>query len=126
MRLLLDTVTFIWAVISPERISRRSMSALQNAESLREISSISISEISIKESRNKLAFDRDKMVTGMQDLRLHVLPYTSDHALQLFDLPLHHTDPFDRMLIAQALSEGIPIITCDEKFRLYEGLKIIW
>jgi PIN domain nuclease of toxin-antitoxin system len=126
MRLLLDTVTFIWAVISPERISRRSMSALQNAESLREISSISISEIAIKESRNKLAFDRDKMVTGMQDLRLHVLPYTSDHALQLFDLPLHHTDPFDRMLIAQALSEGIPIITCDEKFRLYEGLKIIW
>jgi PIN domain nuclease of toxin-antitoxin system len=126
MRLLLDTVTFIWAVTSPERISRRAMSALQNTETVREISSISISEIAIKQSRHKLAFDTDKMLTGVQDLRLHALPYTSDHALQLFQLPHHHTDPFDRMLIAQALSEGIPIITCDEKFEMYRGLKVIW
>jgi PIN domain nuclease of toxin-antitoxin system len=126
MRLLLDTVTFIWAVTSPERISRKAMSVLQDPEAIREISSISISEIAIKQSRHKLAFDADKMLIGVQDLRLHVLPYSSDHALELFQLPLHHTDPFDRMLIAQGLSEEIPIVTCDEKFRLYKGLKVIW
>ena len=100
------------------------MSALQNAESLREISSISISEIAIKESRNKLAFDRDKMVTGMQDLRLHVLPYTSDHALQLFDLPLHHTDPFDRMLIAQAIYEPLKLLTVDRALAPYGDMLV--
>jgi PIN domain nuclease of toxin-antitoxin system len=41
-------------------------------------------------------------------------------------LPVHHTDPFDRQIIAQALSEEIPIVTCDEKFRLYEELQVIW
>jgi PIN domain nuclease of toxin-antitoxin system len=44
----------------------------------------------------------------------------------LFDLPLHHADPFDRPIIAQALAEKIPIVTCDEKFSLYKGLKLIW
>lgn len=126
MRLLLDTVTFLWAVLSPERISRRAISAMENAETVREISSISISEIAIKQSRHKLAFNTNDVLSGMQDLRLRVLPYTADHALQLFHLPLHHSDPFDRMLIAQALSEEIPIITCDEKFAVYKDLKVIW
>jgi PIN domain nuclease of toxin-antitoxin system len=44
----------------------------------------------------------------------------------LFDLPLLHADPFDRQIIAQALSEEIPVMTCDEKFSLYEGLKVLW
>lgn len=99
---------------------------MQNAEIVREISSISISEIAIKHSRHKLAFDADKVLTGMQDLQLRVLPYTSDHAFQFFHLPLHHSDPFDRLLIAQALSEKIPIVTCDEKFKQYAGLRVIW
>jgi PIN domain nuclease of toxin-antitoxin system len=55
-----------------------------------------------------------------------VLPYTSDHACHLFGLPLHHADPFDRQIIAQALAEDIPIVTSDEKFRLYKGLAVIW
>ena len=57
---------------------------------------------------------------------MRILPYTADHAGRLFGLPLHHADPFDRQIIAQALSENIPVVTSDEKFRLYKGIKVIW
>ncbi len=73
-----------------------------------------------------LMLGKDEVLTGMADLRLRVLPYTADHALHLFDLPLHHSDPFDRQIIAQALWEKIPVVTSDEKFSLYKGLRIVW
>src|SRR5258706_592430 len=63
---------------------------------------------------------------ALDDLDLRVLPYTANHAFSLFDLPLLHADPFDRQIIAQALSEEIPVMTCDEKFSLYKGLKVLW
>ncbi len=63
---------------------------------------------------------------AVQDLDIRILPYTGDHALHLFELPLHHGDPFDRQIIAQALCEKTPVVTPDDKFRLYNGLKIIW
>ena len=53
------------------------------------------------------------------DLNARVLPYTGDHAYELFGLPHHHPDPFDRQIIAQALVEDVPVVTCDEHFRLY-------
>lgn len=62
----------------------------------------------------------------INDLRLRVLPFSFDHALEFFDLPLHHHHPFDRQIIAQALFEDIPVVTCDDKFRLYKGLRVIW
>ena len=126
MRLLLDTATFIWAVSSPEKISRAAMSALQRDAAVREISTISLSEIAIKQARGKLTFSREDVAVGVADLRLRVLPYTEDHALRLFDLPLHHPDPFDRQIIAQALAENIAVVTPDREFRLYKRLKTIW
>ena len=126
MRVLLDTVTFIWAVSSPERLSRRAVAALRSDAAVRELSSISISEIAIKQARGKLTFGKDDVIAGLADLRVRVLPYTADHAFCLFDLPLHHPDPFDRQIIAQALAESIPVATPDESFRLYHELKIIW
>ena len=54
------------------------------------------------------------------------IPYTARHAMQLFDLPLHHYDPFDRMLIATALVEGVPVVTGDREFKRYRGLSVIW
>jgi PIN domain nuclease of toxin-antitoxin system len=125
MRLLLDTVTFIWAAKSPNRLSRRARSVM-DTPALLEISSISIAEIAIKQVRNKLDFSSDDVATTIEDLHLRVLPYTANHAFSFFQIPLHHTDPFDRMLIAQALSEKIPVVTCDEKFEMYRGLKVIW
>ena len=126
MRLLLDTATFIWAVSSPEKISRVAMSALQSDTAVREISAISLSEIAIKQARGKLTFSKEDVATGVADLRLRVLPYTENHAVRLFDLPLHHFDPFDRQIIAQAVAENVTVVTPDREFRHYRGLKTIW
>src|SRR2546423_11498104 len=126
MRLLLDTATFLWAISSPERISRTAMSALKNDTAMREISAISLSEIAIKQNAGKLSFGKQNVLQGIADLHLRVLAYTAEHALGVFGLPLHHRDPFDRQIIAQAITENISVVTGDRMFRLYKGLAILW
>lgn len=126
MRLLLDTVTFIWAVGSPERISKTAIRSLQHSHAKLEMSAISLSEIAIKQALGKLNLSPQDAMTGIADLKLRILPYTADHAFHLFGLHHHHADPFDRQIIAQALAERIPIVTSDEKFKLYSGIEIIW
>jgi PIN domain nuclease of toxin-antitoxin system len=126
MRIILDTVTFIWAVSTPERLSRAAMSALRKRTAVREISVVSLTEIAVKQTRGKLAFANADAMAGVADLQLRVLPYTAEHAYRLFDLPTYHADPFDRQIIAQALVENIPIVTPDEAFNLYKGLRVVW
>ena len=126
MRVLLDTVAFIWSVRTPERVSRKAMAVLQKPGTERELSALSLSEIAIKGAKGKLKFSKDDVALWLADLRIHVLPYTSEHAFQLFGLPLHHTDPFDRQIIAQALAEDLPVVTSDDAFKLYPGVKVIW
>jgi PIN domain nuclease of toxin-antitoxin system len=92
---------------------------MQNSQARLEFSAISLSEIAIKQALGKLDF-------GIADLQLRVLPYTADHAYHLFGLPRHHSDPFDRQIIAQAFAEDIAVLTSDEKFSLYKGLQVIW
>ena len=91
-----------------------------------EMSVVSLSEIAIKSARGKLRLSGDSARQALEDLDIRILPYTADHAFFLFELPLHHSDPFDRQIIAQALAEKIPVITPDQKFSLYKGLKVIW
>ena len=126
MRLILDTVTFIWAVSTPERLSRAAMSALRKPSAVREISVVSLTEIAIKQTRGKLTFGKADAIAGVTDLRLRVLPYAAEHVFRLFELPTHHADPFDRQIIAQALVENVSVVTPDESFKLYQGLKVIW
>ena len=126
MRLLLDTASFLWAIRSPELLSRPALAAISDPANVRELSSISISEIAIKQSSGKFDFGRDDLTAGINDLRVHVLPYGEDHAHALYGLPLHHKDPFDRQIIAQALAEKIPVVTPDKIFKLYGGLQTIW
>jgi PIN domain nuclease of toxin-antitoxin system len=126
MRLLLDTVAFVWAIGFPQRISRAGLAALEPKSTVVEISAISLSEIAIKQAKGKLNLQHENVFAAIEDLKLRVLPYTARHARQLFGLPLHHADPCDRQIIAQALAENIPVVTPDEKFSLYKGLKIIW
>jgi PIN domain nuclease of toxin-antitoxin system len=126
VRLLLDTAVLIYAVEAPERLSRRAAAALEDRENVLELSAISITEIAIKVSFGKLRVTAAMAGQAIQDLDIRILPYTGEHALRLFELPLHHGDPFDRQIIAQALFEKTPVVTPDEKFRLYSGLKIIW
>ena len=126
MRLLLDTVALIFAVESPERFTKRATAILQNTENILELSAISLSEIAIKAARRKLKLSATDTQRALEDLDIRVLPYTAHHAFYLFDLPPHHADPFDRQIIAQAVCEKIPVVTCDEKFSLYKGLKVLW
>jgi PIN domain nuclease of toxin-antitoxin system len=126
VRLLLDTATFIYAVEAPERLSKRANSALQSAENILELSAISISEIAIKAALGKLKLSADTIRYSIRDLDIRIMSYTIEHALRLFEVPLHHPDPFDRQIIAQALAEKITVVTPDDKFKLYAGLKIIW
>jgi PIN domain nuclease of toxin-antitoxin system len=126
MRLILDTVTFIWAVSTPERLSHAATSALRKGGTVREISVVSLTEIAVKQTRGKLTFTQADAMAGVADLQLRILPYTTEHVFRLFDLPTHHADPFDRQIIAQALVENVAVITPDESFTLYDGLKVIW
>jgi PIN domain nuclease of toxin-antitoxin system len=126
VRLLVDTVTFIWAIGAPDRISARASRAVQLESTVVEISAISLSEIAIKQGKGKLNLSKVEVLTALDQLKLRVLPYTAAHASELFGLPLHHEDPFDRQITAQALAEDIPIVTADETFRLYKGLRVIW
>jgi PIN domain nuclease of toxin-antitoxin system len=91
-----------------------------------EISVISLAEIAIKQAKGKLNLSKVEVLAALDQLRFRVLPFTVGHASELFGLPLHHNDPFDRQIIAQALAEGIPVVTADETFRLYKGLRVIW
>src|SRR2546425_205949 len=79
-----------------------------------------------KRTLGKLKVTASIVRQAVQDLDIRLLPYTGEHAFRLFELPPHHSDPFDRQIIAQALSEKISVVTPDEKFRLYGGLKITW
>ena len=126
MRLLLDTAVLIFAVQSPERLSKRASAALRNPGNILELSAVSLAELAIKASIGKLAISDAVVRQAIEDLDIRVLPYTAEHALRLFGLPRHHSDPFDRQIIAQALSEKIPVVSPDQKFGLYEGLKIVW
>jgi PIN domain nuclease of toxin-antitoxin system len=126
MRVLLDTSTFLWAVRDPENLSKAAVAKLLDEATVREISVVSVTEIAIKQARGKLTFSHHDVLQGLSDLQARVLPYSAEHAFALFALPDHHADPFDRQIIAQALSEEIPVITSDRAFELYRDLKIIW
>jgi len=126
VRLLLDTAALIYAVTAPERLSKRVAGLLQDSQHILEVSSISLAEIAIKANLGKLEISATDARQAILDLDARILGYTGEHALSLFGLPSHHRDPFDRQIIAQALFEGIPVLTPDEMFSLYRGLKVIW
>jgi PIN domain nuclease of toxin-antitoxin system len=126
MRLLLDTAVVIYAVEFPEKLSRRASAALRNPDHALELSAISVIEIAIKADSGKLEFSPAMLRKAIDDLGIRILPFTADHAFRMFELPRHHNDPFDRQIIAQALCEEISVVTPDDQFRRYEGVKVLW
>src|SRR5579863_51319 len=125
LRILIDTSVLIFAALEPSRLTRKAFSILADSETTPEISIVSIAEIALKNATGKLVFPAIDVRHSMDDLEIRLLPFTADHAFRLFDLPLHHRDPFDRQIIAQSLHEKIPLITSDQKFNLYGG-EILW
>jgi PIN domain nuclease of toxin-antitoxin system len=122
----MDTAVFIFSIESPERLSKRAAATLGNPDNIRELSSISLTEIAIKATLGKLNISAEMARQAIQDMQIHILPFTANHAFRLFELPTHHRDPFDRQIMAQAFAEDLPIVTSDDRFSLYKGLKLVW
>jgi len=119
MKVLIDTHIFLWALIDPQRIPEKKRSEVESAANLVYLSAISIAEIMIKASLGKLDIGFDPVEEAGR-CGFEILDFTGRDALWLGKLPFHHKDPFDRMIIAQSLTTGIPIMSEDKKFKLYE------
>jgi len=90
------------------------------------LSAASLIEISIRNAIGKLDMSEDETNRAIRDLRITLLPLEPQHAFELFTLPLRHRDPFDRMILATAVAEQLPIVTGDPIFRRYSEVKVIW
>ena len=106
--------------------SRKVRSLLAGPENELLISSTSILEIAIKHARGKIDMPEKVVHQAVEDLGVAVMAFEPRHAYQLFSLPTHHWDPFDRMIIATALAENVPLIAGDRQFARYRGLRCIW
>jgi len=128
MRVLLDTQAFIYAIDENQhhKLPSNARRALVDPQNTRELSAASVCEIALKAARRRLGITENQFCQGLKLLNANVLPVEREHVLRLFQLPLHHSDPIDRILIATALVEDIPIISGDRLFKQYRGLNLIW
>lgn len=118
MRLLLDTHILLWALNDDPRLTAAMRERLGAADTLI-VSAVSIWEISIKRASGKLLVRGDVMETARR-AGCRPLPVTWAHGDAAGRLPLHHADPFDRLLIAQARTEDLTLISADRQFRAYD------
>ena len=127
MKVLLDTHAFLYAINEPERLSSKVVNVLLDPSVPRWLSAISLWEIAVKIQIGKLNMPRESAyyLKHLQQLKAQVLDVGSRHSLGVFDLPMHHKDPFDRMLIAQAREEKMVLITKDPVIRQYE-VETLW
>ena len=128
MSYLLDTHTFLWCVTEDPRISKKAREIFLDKEIDLLISVASIWEMAIKVSIGKLdiiqpydLFIKEQVTNNA----LTILPARVEHVIQVARLEFHHRDPFDRLLISQAIYEGIPILGSDSAFDLY-GVQRVW
>lgn len=124
MRFLLDTNAFLWWRSGSDRLSTRVSDRIGDPDNDIVVSIASLWEIAIKRGLGKLRFLED-FEEVMTDEGFALLNVTYAHLRMLGDLPQHHRDPFDRLLISQSLAERIPIVTDDRAFTAY-GVGIIW
>ncbi len=118
MRLLVDSHVFLWTLGHPEKISTAARRALGQADAERFVSVASLWEISIKVSTGKLSVPME-FDAGISHAAATLLPISMAQVERIESLPFHHRDPFDRMLIAQAIEEGLTIVTRDRIFQAY-------
>lgn len=119
MRVLLDTHALIWALSAPRRLPRRVIRRLEDPATAVFASAASTWEIAIKAALGKLHADLDEVSVGIRDTGFSELAISVAHTRRLAELPPLHRDPFDRILIAQALEEGLTLVTHDPAIRAY-------
>jgi PIN domain nuclease of toxin-antitoxin system len=118
VKLLLDTHTFLWWLSAPEKLTQHAAAAIADRANEVQVSVITLWEIAIKRVIGKLQAPID-LKTDVARVGFQLLPLTVDHIAATEQLPLHHRDPFDRMLIAQAQVEGAMLVTRDPQFTPY-------
>ncbi len=115
---LLDTHIFIWLMEKSPRINENLFTLLKNPEVKIFLSIASIWEIAIKRSRKPIRVPKDLM-RGIKATNFLILPIDAQHVLGIENLPFHHKDPFDRILVSQAKKENLTLITSDKKIWKY-------
>ena len=123
MRLLLDTHIYIWAVMDSVKLTKAARQLIVDADEVF-VSSASIWEASIKVGLGKLDVDVNRLVSEIEGSGFVELPVRAVHAALVRDLPEIHRDPFDRILVAQAMSEPLRLITADVHLAAYSELVI--
>jgi PIN domain nuclease of toxin-antitoxin system len=127
MNVLLDTHTILWALSDDEKLSEKAKSEILTPGKNKFISLASAWEVAIKVSLNKLSFEGGvlRFLRQIEIDGFDILPISAEHITMVETLPFHHRDPFDRLLIATAIVEGMVIVTADENMRLY-NVNCIW
>jgi PIN domain nuclease of toxin-antitoxin system len=128
VRALLDTHTFIWWANNDPSLTARAKSVIGDKSNEIFLSAVSTWEMAIKIAIGKLTLAgplQPFVLSQITQYQFKSLPITYDHTYLVQTLPLHHNDPFDRLLIAQAMVEGLTILTADGKFAPY-GIQTLW
>ena len=123
MRILIDTHVLLWMGLQPERLGEAARRRIEDVNTRLVLSAASAWEIGVKFKLGKLSLPVEPaewLGRAVQVASLEELPVTRAHALEAANLPLHHRDPFDRMLIAQARLEQLPLLTSDTRLRAYQ------
>ena len=121
---LVDTCSLLWAVDTPEKLGDEAREAIGSTANRVLLSSGTLWELSIKVGLGKLELP-DQFFEELEELGYETLGIERRHLAEYRKLPLHHRDPFDRLLVAQAKAEGIPLVTCDPEIAKY-GVPIVW
>jgi PIN domain nuclease of toxin-antitoxin system len=124
---LLDTHTFIWTASEPEKLPKTVAEIISDENNSIFCSVISILEIQIKVQIGKMTLRSpiEELIKEQQENNIQLLSVQLPHVLKVGELPLHHRDPFDRLLIAQAMVEGYTLLSKDENFKAYSA-NILW
>jgi PIN domain nuclease of toxin-antitoxin system len=128
MKYLLDTVAWLWSVYSEERLGDKARAILENRQEEIYLSAATSWELSIKMRLGKLNFPGPPALVVpafMAKQGLRSIAITHLHGVKVYDLPLHHSDPFDRMIIAQAIVEQMTVLTSDRDFEKYP-IDVVW
>jgi len=126
MKVLLDTHTFLWAITDEKRLSPEARRLIASSESWWSVVSLWEAIQKVQAGKLSLPLPAGAFLTSeLSSNGVRLLPVSVGHVLRVESLPLHHRDPFDRMLIAQSIEEGWPIITADPLFERY-AVDVIW
>ena len=128
MKILLDTLPWLWMQAAPDRLSEAARAALEDADNVLLLSPVSAWEIASKVAAGRLRLPlpaEEYVPSRRKSSGVDALPLQHSHALQVARLPMHHDDPFDRLLVAQAQVEDLPVLTHERRLADYD-VRLLW